>query len=206
MRVRVKICGVTSVTDALLAVEAGADLIGLNFYPPSPRFVPEPLAREIRAVLSPTVWCVGVFVNAGREQVATLAEQLDLHALQFHGEETVAELQGWQRTVIKALRIRSDEPLPACEGWPANYFLLDSYSSDQYGGTGKPFAWERVATLPYKQRRRVILAGGLTPENVAAAVRTVRPWAVDVSSGVESAAGRKDAEKLRAFIAYAKSA
>lgn len=206
MSIRVKICGITTVEDARLAVEAGADLIGLNFYPPSPRSVSEQTARVICALLPPPVWRVGVFVNARRECVATLAEQLGLHALQFHGYGTPAECSGWRQKTIKAVRIGSQPLSPDWQAHPADYLLLDTYHPGRYGGTGVSFAWSRLAALTEDQRKRLILAGGLTPENVAAAIRAVRPWAVDVASGVENAPGHKDPDKLRAFIQYAKTA
>jgi phosphoribosylanthranilate isomerase len=202
---RVKICGVTSVADAALAVKYGADLIGLNFYPPSPRYVSLSSAREIRAVIPERVWCVGVFVNAEREFIASFVEHLALHAIQFHGDEKEADLQGWSCATIKAMRVRPDESLPKWESFLTDYLLLDTHMPGRYGGTGEAFAWERAAALPPQCVSRLILAGGLTPQNVAAAVRTVQPWAVDVASGVESAPGRKDPEKLRAFITNAKT-
>ncbi|MGH7961981.1 MAG: phosphoribosylanthranilate isomerase [Candidatus Binatia bacterium] len=206
MSVRVKICGVTNVADAVLAVECGADLIGLNFYPPSPRCISVQTALDIRAVIPPEVQCVGVFVNAERAQVASLIEQLGLHAVQFHGDETTADLQGWACSTIKALRVRADEPLPDWEQYGADYLLLDTHKPGRYGGTGEVFAWERAAALLLARRNRLIVAGGLTPENVAVAVRTVQPWGVDVAGGVESEPGRKDPVKLRAFITHAKTA
>ncbi len=206
MSVRVKICGVTSAADAALAVQCGADLIGLNFYPPSPRSVSLPTALEIRAAIPAGVWCVGVFVNAERAQIASLVERLNLSAIQFHGDETIADLRGWPCVTIKALRVPADEPLPDWKQFPTDYLLLDTDKAGRYGGTGEAFAWERAAALPAQCLRRLILAGGLTPENVAAAVRAAQPWAVDVASGVESAPGRKDPEKLRAFITNAKAA
>ena len=205
MSVRVKICGVTNVEDALLAVDSGADLIGLNFYPPSPRCVSLATARAIRAVLPEHVWCVGVFVNAERAHIAALREQLRLHAVQFHGDETNADVQDWPCLTIKALRVPADGPLPDWHHLPVNYLLLDTHKPGRYGGTGERFAWERLTALPLECRNRLILAGGLTPENVTEAARAVRPWAVDVASGVESAPGRKDPEKVRAFIANAKT-
>jgi phosphoribosylanthranilate isomerase len=203
---RVKICGVTSVADAALAVRCGADLIGLNFYPPSPRYVSLPIAREIRAVIPERVWCVGVFVNAAREFITQFVEQLALHAIQFHGDEKEADLQGWSCTTINALRVRPDEPLPQWEQFVTDYLLLDTHRPGRYGGTGEAFSWKHAAALPPHCVSRLILAGGLTPQNVAAAVQTVRPWAVDVASGVESVPGCKDPEKLRAFITNAKTA
>lgn len=205
MSVRVKICGVTSVADAQLAVDAGADLIGLNFYPPSPRYVSLSIAQAIRAVLPERVWCVGVFVNAERAHITALSEQLRLRAVQFHGDETSADVQGWSRLTIKALRVPVEGPLPEWQQFPVNYLLLDTHSPGRYGGTGERFSWDHLTTLPYAFRQQLILAGGLTPETVAEAVRVVRPWAVDVASGVESAPGHKDPEKVRAFIANAKT-
>ena len=205
MSVRVKICGVTSVADALLAAESGADLIGLNFYPPSPRYVSLATAQEIRAVLPAHVWCVGVFVNAERAHIVTLQEQLRLHAVQFHGDESRAEVEGWPCLTIKALRVPPDGPPPDWQHFPVDYLLLDTHKPGRYGGTGERFSWERLTTLPLECRDRLILAGGLTPENVSEAARAVRPWAVDVASGVEAIPGRKDPEKVRAFIANAKT-
>jgi phosphoribosylanthranilate isomerase len=203
--VRVKICGVTSVEDALLAVDSGADLIGLNFYPPSPRYVPLTTAQTIRAAIPEHIWCVGVFVNAERAQIADLQTQLGLQAVQFHGDESSADVQHWPCLTIKALRVPVDGPLPDWQQFPVDYLLLDTHKPGRYGGTGQRFAWERLTALPEDCRNRLILAGGLTPANVAEAVHAVRPWAVDVASGVESAPGRKDPDKVRAFITNAKT-
>ena len=206
MSVRVKICGVTCVTDALLAVECGADLIGLNFYPPSPRYVTLPTAQAIRAVIPTHIQCVGVFVNAADEDITALVEQLRLNAIQFHGDETATDIQGWMCTTIKVVRIPTDGAIPPLEDLPSTYLLLDTYRPERYGGTGEVFAWDVAAALPQAVRQRLLLAGGLTPENVAAAVRMVCPWAVDVASGVESTPGHKDPDKVRAFITNAKTA
>jgi len=203
---RVKICGVTSVADAVLAVQCGADFIGLNFYPLSPRYVSLPTALEIRAVIPEGVWCVGVFVNAERAAIASLVRQLALHAIQFHGDEEENDLRGWDCATIKAVHVHSHQSLPQWKQLPADYLLLDTYRLGRYGGTGEAFAWECAEALPPQYMSRLILAGGLTPQNVATAVRAVRPWAVDVASGVESAPGCKDPEKLRAFISNAKTA
>lgn len=206
MSVRVKVCGVTTVADALLAVRCGADLIGLNFYPQSPRYVALAVAHAIRSVLPPTVWCVGVFVNADREHVTALVKRLGLQAVQFHGDEGVEFLRGWPCATIKAVRVPAEGPVPDCSHIPADYLLLDTYRAGRYGGTGETFAWGQVVSLPAAQRGRLVMAGGLTAENVATVVRMVRPWAVDVASGVESRPGRKDPEKLRVFIYNAKTA
>lgn len=207
MSVRVKICGITTVADARLAVRAGADLIGLNFYPPSPRCVSESTAKAIRGILPQHIRCVGVFVNAERERIAASVQSLSLDAIQFHGDEDAAALTDWSVATIKAIRVGSETSLTEqLEGVQADYLLLDTYSSRGYGGTGETFAWKQAATLPRLILDRTILAGGLNTENVVAAVQTVRPWAVDVASGVESTPGRKDAEKLYAFINNAKTA
>jgi len=225
MSVRVKICGLTSVADARYAVQAGADLIGLNFYPQSRRAVSETTAKDIRAVLPDHVLCVGVFVNAARTGIAALVESLELDAIQFHGDEDATALEGWSVQTIQAVRVQQDESLLELSGHSrpaelgelgelaelvarsqADYVLLDTYRPGRYGGTGKTFAWEQAASLPIPFLERTILAGGLTPENVAEAVRTVKPWGIDVASGVESAPGRKDVEKLHAFIHNAKTA
>ncbi len=207
MSVQVKICGITTVADARLAVQAGADLIGLNFYPSSPRYVSEATAQAIRSILPQRVGCVGVFVNAAREYIAAYVRALSLDLIQFHGDEDAAALTGWPVPTVKAVRVGSEAPQPEqLEEIPADYLLLDTYSSRGYGGTGETFAWEYAAALPRLSLDRTILAGGLDSDNVAAAVEAVRPWAVDVASGVELAPGRKDAQKLHAFITNAKTA
>ena len=206
MSVRVKICGVTNAADATLAVEYGADLIGLNFYPRSPRYVTLEIARGICSVIPANVLCVGVFVNADRLYIASLIEQLQLDLVQFHGDEQDKDLVGWSCQTIKAIRVAQDGVFPDIQQTLTNYILLDTYKAGRYGGTGETFAWERIVSFVSCYPDRIILAGGLTPENVGSAVHTVRPWAVDVASGVEAVPGRKDPEKLRAFITNAKTA
>ncbi|MGE0680494.1 MAG: N-(5'-phosphoribosyl)anthranilate isomerase, partial [Candidatus Binatia bacterium] len=144
MSVRVKICGVTNAADAALAVEYGADLIGLNFYPRSPRYVTLEMAREIRALIPTSVLCVGVFVNTDRPHIAALLEQLHLDLVQFHGNEQNKDLMGWSCQTIKAVRIAQDEVFPDMQQTPTNYILLDTYKAGRYGGTGETFAWERI--------------------------------------------------------------
>jgi phosphoribosylanthranilate isomerase len=203
MAVKVKVCGVTRIADALVAAEAGAAAVGLNFYPPSPRCVPVETARAIVAALPPSVCPVGVFVDEPRERVAEIARSVGLRALQFHGNESPADCAGWSLKVIKALRVRGRDSLAAVSLYPVDFILLDAYVEGQPGGTGSRFAWDLAVAC---ERSRLILAGGLTPDNVAAAVRTVRPAAVDVASGVESSPGIKDAAQVRRFIANAHTA
>jgi phosphoribosylanthranilate isomerase len=162
------------------------------------------VAREICAVLPPGPSCC-VFVNAQRE-IVSLVNKFHLDLLQFHGDEEADDLIGRSCRTIKAVRVAPEAPLPDLTQIPTDYILLDTHRAGRYGGTGETFAWEQVVScLPHREER-LLLAGGLTPENVALAVRTVRPWAVDVASGVESIPGRKNSEKLRTFITNAKTA
>lgn len=197
--VRSKICGITRVEDALLAAEAGADAIGLVFYAKSPRAVDVRQARVIVAALPPFVTTVGLFVNASRCELGEILEAVPLDLLQFHGDETAADCSGHHRPYIKALRVRPGEDVAArCAEFPqAAGILLDTFVPGVPGGTGETFDWTLV---PENPGCPIILAGGLTPENVAAAIRQVRPWAVDVSGGVEASKGIKDAAKVRAFV------
>lgn len=202
--VRVKICGITRVEDALAAVEAGADALGFMFYPPSPRHVTAATAREISRALPPFVARVGVFVDAAPAEVGTVLGEGGMDTLQFHGNETPAYCRGFPAArVIKAFRVSGPETLDRLAEYAAFAWLLDSYVAGSMGGTGRTFNWE-LAGDAVRRGGRVILAGGLNPDTVARAVAAVRPYGVDVSSGVESAPGRKDPAKLRDFIAAAK--
>lgn len=198
--VRSKICGITRVEDALHAAEAGADAIGLVFYAKSPRAVDVRQAREIVAALPPFVTTVGLFVNASRCEVNEILDALPLDLLQFHGDESAAECAGYHRPYVKALRVRPGDDVRArCAEFPqAAGILLDTFVPGMPGGTGEAFDWTLVPDDPGCP---IILAGGLTAENVATAIRQVRPWAVDVSGGVEARKGIKDAAKVRAFLA-----
>lgn len=199
MNVRIKICGITSEADAVAAAEAGADAIGLNFHPASPRAIDVAQAQAICAVLPPFVTTVGLFVDAPAERIAAILEQVPLQMLQFHGDEPAADCSRWQRPWLKALRMRDDVDVAALGASyrAAEALLLDSYRPGVPGGTGETFDWRRIpSALP----RPLVLAGGLTPENVAEAIRIVRPQAVDVSGGVERAKGVKDAEVMQAFV------
>ena len=199
--VRVKICGITNVEDALLACELGADAIGLNFYSKSPRCISPYTASKIIRKLPPFVAAVGVFVNWQAAPITALAKALGLAAAQLHGDERpqlTAEIAK-KVSVIKALHVGEGSALPAFAKYRgAAAFLLDAPHSGQYGGTGHTTDWSVAHTAA--ESHRILLAGGLTPENVAEAIRAVRPYAVDVTSGVESKPGRKDPAKLSAFF------
>ncbi len=200
MQTKVKICGVTNVADALAAAEAGADMIGLNFYEGSPRHLTVQTAVEISRALPPLILRVGVFVNPTEALVMRAIGDCGLSLLQFHGDETSEFCTQFGLMSIKALRVRDAESLAALENFQTDAFLLDAHSKSGLGGTGEKFNWD-LAIAARKFDKPIFLAGGLTPENVAEAVRKVRPFAVDVSSGVESAPGKKDHAKVRAFIA-----
>ncbi|MDX2168721.1 MAG: phosphoribosylanthranilate isomerase [Deltaproteobacteria bacterium] len=204
MSVKVKICGVTSVADALHAAAAGADAIGLNFHPPSPRCVSVEAAAEIAAALPRGVCRVGVFVDQPRDRVAAIAARVGLDGVQFHGHESPDDCRDWQLTTIKAVRVRDARTLrDAARDYAVAWLLADAYVAGVPGGTGTrvPLEW-----LTDVARARLILAGGLTAETVADAVRVVRPAAVDVASGVERAPGVKDPEKVERFITNARMA
>lgn len=204
MRTRIKICGITRVEDARAAVQLGADAIGLVFYAPSPRSVGVEQARAIVASIPPFVTVVGLFVDPAAAQVESVLRQCAIDLLQFHGDEAPDFCAAFGLPYVKAARVKADadlvqylSPYQAARGW-----LLDAYHDQLYGGTGESFDWKLI---PRDLAKPVILSGGLTPDNVGAAVRQVRPWAVDVSSGVESAKGIKDAAKIAAFIAGVKN-
>ncbi len=198
MRVRVKICGITRVEDGLAAAEAGADAIGMVFAD-SPRRVTPEQARAIAKALPPFIKVVGLFVNAPAAQVREVLGQVPLDLIQFHGAETPEDCRLYGRPYIKAIRMADGVDVVSEAGrYPdAGGILLDAYDPQAAGGTGTTFSWTRV---PRDLGRPVILAGGLTPENVAEAIRVARPYAVDVSSGVEQGKGIKDAAKIAAFI------
>jgi phosphoribosylanthranilate isomerase len=204
MSTRVKICGVTNVADALVAAEAGADMIGLNFYEQSPRYLTLATAVEIARALPPFVLRVGVFVNPPEALVTRALGECGLSLLQFHGDEPSEFCTQFGLMSVKALRIRDAESLNQLAKFQTDAFLLDAHSQNGLGGTGEKFNWD-LAIEAQKFGKPIFLAGGLTPENVADAVKQVRPFAVDVSSGVESSPGKKDAAKVRAFIAAAKA-
>src|SRR5476651_1405306 len=199
MKTQVKICGVTNVADALAAAEAGADMIGLNFYDQSPRHLTLAQAAEIHRALPPFVLRVGVFVNPQETLVTRALGECNLSLLQFHGDESSEFCMQFGLMSMKALRVRDAESLNQLANYQTNAFLLDAHSKSGLGGTGEKFNWD-LAVEAQKFGKPIFLAGGLTPENVGEAVEKVRPFAVDVSSGVESAPGKKDAAKLKVFI------
>lgn len=203
--VRSKICGITRVDDALTAAKAGADAIGLVFYAKSPRAVDVRQAREIVAALPPFVTTVGLFVNASRCEINEILDAVPLDMLQFHGDETPAQCEGFHRPWFKALRVGNGEDIEAQVARYANSsgILLDTFVAGVPGGTGERFDW---SLIPAALAKPLILAGGLTAENVQQAIAQVRPYAVDVSGGVEASKGVKDASKVMAFVGRVRSA
>lgn len=206
---KIKVCGITNLDDALKAVELGADYLGFNFYPPSPRYIAPEKARAILARVPERVGNVALFVNEPKEKIreilacGALADGGQAFtALQLHGDESAAYCRGWELKVIKAFRLRDPESLAAMDGFPADYYLVDSWAPG-YGGSGAPFPW---SWLDGWKPDKLILAGGLDAGNVVEAIRRVHPYGVDVCTGVEKKPGIKDHEKLKAFILAAKSA
>lgn len=204
--VRIKICGITNPGDARLAAELGAHALGFIFYPKSPRSVAPDAARDIIMNLPPFVMTVGVFVDEEAGVVRELAERVGLDWVQLHGQESPEYCRLLKRRVIKGFRVRGQEIFRQLREYQgsAQAFLLDAYKPGTPGGTGEIFDWEIARQA--KELGPIILAGGLTSANVAQAVRTAQPAAVDVASGVEAAPGRKDPEKLRAFFAALRKA
>jgi phosphoribosylanthranilate isomerase len=205
--VKVKICGITNIDDAQAAIEAGADLLGFNFYAKSPRYIAPEKAREIAAQIradgqGPLL--VGVFVNSALEEVRSILEIAQIDLAQLHGDEPVRVVEQLNGRAFKALRPTSENEAEVDAEWFAPYgpnapvLLIDAYRKDQYGGTGHTADWSIATRLA--QQYPILLAGGLTPENVAEAVRQVRPWGVDVASGVEVSPGKKDAAKMKLFV------
>jgi len=209
MTVKVKVCGITNLADAERALEFGADMLGFNFYPPSSRCIAPATATEILSALPAASFNVALFVNETREKVREIIARGRLgsgrqgyRGLQFHGEENEDYCRGWDLTVIKAFRIREKTSLAPLKNYPADFYLLDSWSAG-YGGSGTAFPWEWLEGI---DAAKLILSGGLSVDNVAAAIRQVRPYGVDVCSGVEARPGIKDHGKLKEFISAAKSA
>ena len=203
---KVKVCGITSLADAEKALELGADLLGFNFYPPSARCMTPEKAREIVEQLPIDSYNVAVFVNEARDRVREVIDYGDARprfsALQFHGEEDADYCRGWNMTVIKAIRVRERSSLQIMKTIAADFYLLDSFSAG-YGGSGAQFPWHWLDGM---SASKLILSGGLRVDNVTEAIQRIRPYGVDVCSGVEARPGVKDYVKLKEFIAAAKAA
>ena len=198
----VKICGVTSPADAAMAADAGADMVGLIFYPPSPRYVTPGQAGAIVASLPPELPAVGVFVNESLEAITAIARESGISRVQLHGEESPDLCRRLPWPCIKAFRFTEKVRPDMMPYYPVHAFLIEGFHGDLYGGGGVKADWHRVATL--HGYGLIMLAGGLTPDNVQEAIETVGPYAVDVCSGVEDTPGRKDAAKVRDFVERAK--
>ena len=202
--VKVKICGVTRVEDAHAAIAAGGDAIGLNFYQKSPRFVSSEAAKAIVDAVGQRTLVVGVFVDTDPEEILKLKSEIGFQCVQFHGAEPPETVARFLPHAYKALRVRGAEALEESRRYPGRYLLLDAYVPGQAGGTGATFDWKLAAEIA--RERDVTLAGGLTPENVADAIRAVHPFCVDVASGVESAPGIKDHARMELFVREARTA
>ena len=202
-QVKVKICGMTNLKDVKVAVDGGVDAVGFIFYKKSPRSDTMKVVREIVLELPPFVDSVGVFVNETAEQINKIADHCKLDRVQLHGDESPAFCKKIRRRVIKAIRVKDIQSLKKLSDYPVSSFLLDTFSEDQYGGTGRVFDWNLA--YPAKKYGPIILAGGLTPINVHQAIQRIQPYGVDVCSGVESQPGIKDHKKMKAFLKNVKA-
>lgn len=207
--VKVKVCGITSLADAEKALEYGADALGFNFYPPSPRYLAPEEARAIVQQLPAGACNVALFVNETKERIRQVLAagavpdgRSGYKSIQFHGEESPDDCRGWGLGVIKAFRLKDKQSLEKIHNFPADYYLLDSWSAG-YGGSGASFPWEWLEGF---DTGRIILSGGLNLDNVAEAIRRLHPYGVDVCSGVEVRPGVKDHEKIKHFVSAAKEA
>ncbi len=201
---RIKICGVTTAADASFAVSCGADAVGLNFYRGSKRYVPEGSAREIVRAVGSRAEVVAVFVNESPEAVAALCGRLGIRRVQLHGDESAVDAARIGLWRMKAVHMEVPVDFEALAGYPCEAFLLDAGGPGEYGGTGRTLPWEGMSKRFAGLGKPWVLAGGLTPENVERAIATAKPSGVDTASGVESAPGRKDPDKVRAFIENAR--
>ena len=207
--IHVKVCGITSLADAEMALEFGADMLGFNFYPPSPRYIAAEKAREILERLPADSFNIALFVNESREKVREIVARGELadgrqayRGLQFHGEESAAYCRGWDMKVIKAIRVKEKVSLDIMQDCFADFYLLDSFSPG-YGGSGAQFPWQWLDGV---DANKLILSGGLRVDNVVEAIERIHPYGVDVCSGVEARPGVKDHGKLKEFISAAKGA
>ncbi len=201
---RIKICGITTLDDARCAVAAGADALGFVFYPKSPRYITAAAAGKIVAALPPFVATVGLFVNMADSKIQQTMETARLNVVQLHGDELPEDCLIPGYPVVKAVRVKSTDSLNGIDRYQVSALLLDAWNDENYGGTGEKFDWQLAKT--FTADCPVILAGGLNPDNVAAAIGTVHPYAVDVSSGVEASPGKKDHDKIYQFIQQVRQA
>jgi len=197
-RTRIKICGITNMEDAEAAVGFGADALGFIFYKGSKRYIDPETAGDIISNLPPFLTTVGVFVNQDLDEIIEIKDKTSINAVQLHGDEDPQFCNSVPTKVIKVFRVKGTLDPGKVAQYPVQAILLDTYSDDEYGGTGRSFDWGIIEEMSHP--KKVILSGGLTPENVAEAVRIVKPYAVDVSSGVEATPGKKDHQKLKNFI------
>lgn len=195
---KVKICGITNLDDAIYAAECGADALGFIFYPKSPRFIEITKAKEIISKLPPFITTVGVFVNESIEDIVNTIHECNINMVQLHGDETPNYCSKLPVKTIKAIRVKGEDSLKKMTEYKTSTFLLDAYSEDSYGGSGKVFNWNLA--IKAKGYGRIILSGGLTPDNVREAIEKVKPYGVDVSSGVEEREGKKDRKMVKEFI------
>lgn len=202
MKTRVKVCGVTTVEQAVACADLGVDALGVNFVASSPRRVDERLARAIVQAVGRRVLIVAVVAGMTVDAMRALAARCGVGCLQLHGEESAADVAALLPHAYKAVRVASAEDVAAAEAMPGDYVMVDAKVAGALGGTGHAFDWDLVVGLA--KRRKLVLAGGLTPDNVRPAIERVHPWCVDVASGVESAPGVKDLERVRAFVAAAR--
>ncbi len=201
--VRIKICGITNIEDALLSVDLGANALGFVFYKGSKRYIKPDNAQSIISKLPPFITTVGVFVNQELDEINKFKEKSGFDIAQLHGDESQDFCKKLGKDVIKAIRIRENLNPEEIESYPARAILFDTYSTTDYGGTGETLEWEILKDLDIS--KKIILSGGLTPENVTKAIQIVNPYAVDVSSGVEKYPGKKSPEKLKRFIIAARN-
>jgi phosphoribosylanthranilate isomerase len=201
--VRVKICGITNLDDALYAADCGADAVGFIFYPKSPRFVEIAKAKDIISKLPPFITTVGVFVNQSINDVANIVSRCNINVVQLHGDETPEYCSKISVKKIKAIRIKDEDSIKDITNYKVDTFLLDTHSENSYGGTGKVFNWDLA--IKAKGYGKIVLSGGLTPDNVKEAIEKVKPYGVDISSGVEERKGKKDREKVKEFIKRVRS-
>ena len=201
--VKVKICGITNLEDALYSAECGADALGFIFYPKSPRFIEKTKAKEIISKLPPFITTVGVFVNESIENIVNTIHECNINIVQLHGDETPDYCSKLPVKTIKAIRVKNEDSLKQIAEYKISTLLLDAYSEDSFGGAGKIFDWDLA--IKAKGYGRIILSGGLTLDNVREAIEKVKPYGVDVSSGVEEREGKKDKIKVREFIKRVRS-